>query len=237
MQTFAHYALPAAIAASALGAIVLCIVLMLYGFATAADDEPRFPSRRLFVIRIGHALAVTCFAAVVMLTVIAFLDQRRAAVVPPPTVVAASPLDDADLDARLSALEQRLGAVERRPSSTVEPTMPVARRTPPPAPPVARRPATVRRATLPERPARASSDEVPPLPPRGTGDSPTIGTASGDASPSPVSTPPPSPSLRAKVASDWKIIKRGFRSAGEDIESGFHEFSRRVKRAFTSDDR
>ena len=33
MQTFAHYALPAAIAASALGAIVLCVVLLLYGFA------------------------------------------------------------------------------------------------------------------------------------------------------------------------------------------------------------
>jgi len=237
MQTFAHYALPAAIAASALGAVVLCIVLMLYGFATAADDEPRFPSRRLFVIRIGHALAATCFAAVVMLTVIAFLDQRRAAVAPPPTVIAAAPRDDADLDARLSALEQRLGAIEQRAPSAVEATMGVARSTPPPAPPAARRPATVRRPTLPEHRARASSEEVPPLPPRGTGDSPPIGTAPGYASPSPPATPPPSPSLRAKVASDWVVIKRGFRSAGEDIESGFHEFSRRVKRAFTSDDR
>jgi hypothetical protein len=82
MQTFAHYALPAAIVASALGAVVFCIVLLLYGFATAADDEPRFPSRRLFVIRIGHALAATCFAAVVILTTVAFLDERRAVVLP-----------------------------------------------------------------------------------------------------------------------------------------------------------
>ncbi len=235
MQTFAHYALPAAIAASALGAIVLCLVLLLYGFATAADDEPRFPSRRLFVIRIGHALAATCFAAVVMLTVIAYLDERRAPVVPPLSV-AAAPGDGAALAARLSALEQQLGAIEQRASGTAEPALTIARSTPPPSPPAARRAATPRRLALPERPARAS-DEIPPLPPRGGGDSPMNGAAFGDASPSPASTQSSSTNVRGKVVRDWEVIKRGFRSAGEDIQSGFNRLSRRVKRTFTPDDR
>src|SRR5437762_10031618 len=109
MQTFAHYALPAAIVASALGAVVFCTVLLLYGFATAADDEPLFPSRRLFVIRIGHALAATCFAAVVILTTVAFLDERRA-VLP---VSGARSSDEDALETRINALEQRLEAAER----------------------------------------------------------------------------------------------------------------------------
>src|SRR5438552_10163632 len=110
MQTFAHYALPAAIVAGALGAVVFCTVLLLYGFATAADDEPRFPTRRLFVIRIGHALAATCFAAVVILTTVAFLDERR--VLPAPGAPRSS--DEDVLEARMNALEQRLEAAEKR---------------------------------------------------------------------------------------------------------------------------
>jgi hypothetical protein len=172
----------------------------------------------------------------VMLTVIAYLDQRRAPVVPPPSV-AAAPGDDPALAARLSALEQRLGVIEQRASATAEPAPTIARSTPPPAPPAARRAATPRRLALPERPARASSDETPPLPARGTGDTPMNGAAFGYASPSPASTQSSSTDVRGKVARDWEVIKRGFRSAGEDIQSGFNQLSRRVKRTFTSDDR
>ncbi len=234
MEMFAHYALPAAIAAGALGAVVLCVVLMLYGFATTAEDEPRFPTRRLFVIRIGHALAATCFAAVVVLIIIASLDERRGSVVPSPTKVATPPRDDAKLEARISALEQRLGAVEQRASAPVEPPQVIVRSMPPPAPPAVRRPATVRRPTLAERPARSASEEAPPLPPRATAELPQYGTATVEAPPPPA-TPSRPMGLRAKVASDWEIIKRGFRNAGKDIESGFHEFSRQMKRVFTSD--
>jgi len=236
MEMFAHYALPAAIAAGALGAVILCVVLMLYGFATTAEDEPRFPNRRLFVIRIGHALAATCFAAVVVLIVIASLDERRGSVIAPPPKVTPPSRDDAKLEARIRVLEERLGAVEQRASALVEPPQVIVRSMPPPAPPAVRRPATVRRPTLPERPARPPAEEALPLPPRATAELPQYATA-------PVETPPPPPAtssqqkgLRAKVASDWEIIKRGFRNAGKDFESGFQEFSRQMKRVFTSND-
>src|SRR5436190_793127 len=138
MQTFTQYALPAAIAASALGAIVLCIVLLLYGFARAADDEPRFPTRRLFVIRFGHALAVTCFAAVVMLTTVALLGERRTPTPVEPAARAAG--EDGALEARMSALEQRLDAVEQRPTESAS---------------VAATTSAPRRSVAPRRPAVA----------------------------------------------------------------------------------
>lgn len=232
MQTFAHYALPAAIVASALGAIVLCVVLLLYGFGSTADDEPRFASRRLFVIRIGHALAATCFAAVVMLTSVAFFDQRRAVVLAEPAASRSS--DDIEtLDARMSALEQRLQAAETRSGDT--PEQPVTMESPTPA---ARRALTSRRAGSPDRAPRSSSEGRASiaLPTRGAGESPVNGAAFGDASPPPM---PPSSSLdvRAKVGKDWEIIKRGFRDAGKDIQSSLSELPRRVKRSFGSDDR
>lgn len=229
MQTFAHYALPAAIAASALGAIVLCLILLLYGFATAADDEPRFPSRRLFAIRVGHALAATCFAAVVMLTAVAFLEQRREALSAPPPATAASS-GDAALDARVAALEQRLGAVEQRAGETPGAAVTAAPPTAPASPAVARRAVAPRRPAASDRARRAASEEIPPLPPRGAGESPLNGAAGGNASPT-AATSSHSPSR------DWEIVKRGFRSAGEDIQSGFNEFARRVKRTFGSDTR
>src|SRR6266540_1886757 len=165
MQTFAHYALPAAIVASALGAVVFCIVLLLYGFATVADDEPRFPSRRLFVIRIGHALAATCFAAVVIL---------------PESGTPRSSDEDA-LEARINVLEQRLEAAEKRSGDVRDQPATVESWMTPTAP-------AVRRAVTPRRPApadrpRRSAEEVATLPPRGAGESPIGGAALGSASP------------------------------------------------------
>lgn len=191
MQTFAHFALPAAMVAGALGAIVLCVVLLLYGFASTADDEPRFASRRLFVIRIGHALAATCFALVVMLTGVAFLGDRGAE--------APSSAEVETLQARVRALEQRPQPVDARGAAMREQPAALDTRlsalSPEPAPPPARRPVAARRVA-------ATTPAPPPA--------------------------EPAFDLRAKLSSDWQIIKRGFRDAGDDIKTSF-------KRTFGSD--
>jgi len=111
MQTFAQFALPGTILASAVGAVVLCVVLLLYGFKSEPDDE-RAPMRRLLLTRLGYALAAACFAVALMLSTAAFLDQRRVAAAAPPT---APTTDETQrLEARVNELEQRLAAAESR---------------------------------------------------------------------------------------------------------------------------
>jgi ABC-type transporter Mla subunit MlaD len=44
MQTFAHYALPGTILVGGLGAVILCLVLFVYGFRSDPDDEGLSPS-------------------------------------------------------------------------------------------------------------------------------------------------------------------------------------------------
>src|SRR5712691_1649425 len=110
MQTFSQFALPGTILASALGAVLLCLVLLFYGVKTEPDDE-RAPGRRLLLIRLGHAAAAACFATALMLGTVALIDQRRAAAagsIAPPTG------DTRRLEARVSELEQRLAAAESR---------------------------------------------------------------------------------------------------------------------------
>src|SRR5712692_2578526 len=107
MQTFAQFALPGTILASAVG---LCVVLLLYGFKSEPDDE-RAPMRRLLLTRLGYALAAACFAVALMLSTVAFLDQRRVAAAAP----LAPPTDETQrLEARVNELEQRLAAAESR---------------------------------------------------------------------------------------------------------------------------
>ena len=114
MQTFAQFALPGTILASAAGAVVLCVVLLLYGFKSEPDDE-RAPMRRLLLIRLGYALAAACFAVALMLSTVAFLDQRRVAAAAP----IAAPTDEVRrLEARVNELEQRLAAAGSRTSDS-----------------------------------------------------------------------------------------------------------------------
>src|ERR1700704_1535061 len=112
MQTFAQFALPGTILASAIGAVVLCVVLLLYGFKSEPDDE-RAPMRRLLLTRLGYALAAACFAVALMLSTVAFLDQRRVAAAAPLAPPSAPTTDEAQrLEARVNELEQRLAAAE-----------------------------------------------------------------------------------------------------------------------------
>jgi len=114
MQTFAQFALPGTILASAVGAVVLCVVLLLYGFKSEPDDE-RAPMRRLLLTRLGYALAAACFAVALMLSTAAFLDQRRVAAAAPLAPPTAPTTDETQrLEARVNELEQRLAAAESR---------------------------------------------------------------------------------------------------------------------------
>jgi len=145
MQTFSQFALPGTILASALGAVVLCLVLLFYGVKSEPDDE-RAPARRLLVIRLGHAVAAACFAAALMLSTVALIDQRRVA--PNPSI--APPAENTlRLAARVSELEQRLAATESRmsdagsPSALVASPVAMESRRPAALPPARARKATV----------------------------------------------------------------------------------------------
>jgi len=151
MQTFAQFALPGTILASAVGAVVLCVVLLFYGFKSEPDDE-RAPMRRLVMIRLGYAVAAACFAVALMLSTVAFLDQRQVAAAPP----IAPPTDEVQrLEARVNELEWRLAAAESRVGDAATVTAsPVTAASASPVTMAARRPAVVA-APHPQRVVRA----------------------------------------------------------------------------------
>jgi hypothetical protein len=193
MQTFAQFALPGTILASAVGAVVLCVVLLLYGFKSEPDDE-QAPVRRLMLTRLGYALAAACFAVALMLSTVAFLDQPRVAAVAPIAPPTAPTTDETQrLEARVNELEQRLAAAESRVSdSAVVAPSPVT---------IAPSPATVE----PRHPAVA-----PPARPRRVASAPRASSRAGA-----------SDDLGANVRDGWQAVKRGFREAGRDIRAGF----------------
>jgi hypothetical protein len=251
MQTFAQYALPGTILASAVGAVVLCVVLFFYGFRSEPDDEGPAPGRRLLVIRLGHALAAACFAAAVMLSTVALIDQRRIAA-PAPSVTALPTDDVPRLEAQMKALEQRLAATELRLGDVVQQRAALESR-PPGLAPLSRprKPASApARRPAPSPPAIGGSEvAAAPAPVReepkpATGDAgATVANREATARPAmsepPASSVSPSPApaedLRTKVREDWKTVKRGFRQAGESLRSGFADLGRRLKDTFARD--
>jgi hypothetical protein len=108
MPPLAHAALAASIVLSALGAIVICVLTVLYGFTPPGDEPPGQAHRRALLIRIGHAAAAACFAGTaIMLAVV--LAQVSAAVAP--TADPRVPALAAKLDmhvTRLQGMEQRM---------------------------------------------------------------------------------------------------------------------------------
>jgi hypothetical protein len=84
MPELAQGALAAALLLSALGAVIVCVMVMLFGFTGPEDEPPLRTARRLMYTRIGHALATTCFAATAILIGVVLL--RSARVAPPAEV-------------------------------------------------------------------------------------------------------------------------------------------------------
>lgn len=106
MNPLAHYALTGSIVASALGGLVLCGLIVKYGFLPAEDEPIVVARRRIFITRLAHTFAAACFAFTALLSVVA-LSPRSG--------VLASRLRNAEparlaedlraLDARVSAME------------------------------------------------------------------------------------------------------------------------------------
>jgi hypothetical protein len=78
MQVISHYALTASVIASAIGGVVLCLLLFLYG-AVPPDEEPRgVARRRTLVTRLGHTLAAACFAVTAVLALVVVAREAGA---------------------------------------------------------------------------------------------------------------------------------------------------------------
>jgi len=230
MQTFAQYALPGTIVASAVGAVVLCLVLLLYGFRSEPDDE-RSPAPRLLLIRLGHAVAAACFAAALMLSAVALMDQRQ--------MIALEPSSDVQrLKAQVRTLERRLAATESRvedarsPGTVVAPAVvPDAPRPSPSAAPRAKS-APPRRAPVPQTAVSTGERGAPPTI-REPGEPATIQPASSGQRAVPTTTTASNrDDLGVKMRDDWESVKQGFRDAGNDIRSGFADLGRKIKRTF-----
>jgi hypothetical protein len=112
------WALPAVIVTSALGALLMCLLVFRYGFpgADEAQPSPAEASRRLLLSRLGHAAAGVCFAISAMLGLVALIEGSRATTSADGLRSELGALRDhlAGLEARLGPVESRLGAVASR---------------------------------------------------------------------------------------------------------------------------
>ena len=112
MSTLVYTALTAVIFTSAAGALVMCLLVFKYGFAPSPDELPSDSVRRVFITRLGHALAGTCFAATAILAAVTLADLARRV---PPTA-AALPANDPRgtqlAELTLGALMSRIIAAE-----------------------------------------------------------------------------------------------------------------------------
>ena len=105
--------LAAILVASGFGALVMCLLVLRYGFAAPPDDAPQ-ARRREVATRLGHAIAGTCFAATAILAVVLMAHARREPGAPSPV-----PGDEPDgleqvVGARVSGVSERLAALELR---------------------------------------------------------------------------------------------------------------------------
>lgn len=126
MPGLAAAALPAIIVLSALGALSVCLLVARYGLPTG-DESPEAAPRRLLVIRLGHALAAVCFAAVAMLAVVALRARIPPGPAAPATADGVASGEVARLTDELRRLEARvsrhLTALEERVSRAEVPAV------------------------------------------------------------------------------------------------------------------
>src|SRR5256885_10583829 len=108
MSPLAHTALAASIVLSALGAVVICLLTAVYGFAPPDGEPPSRATRRLFLTHVGHVVAAACFAGTAILLAVALGQPARS------TSSAAGDARVPALASKLDAHMQRLEGVERR---------------------------------------------------------------------------------------------------------------------------
>jgi hypothetical protein len=94
------WALPGVVIVTALGALLMCLLVVRYGLTALADTggetSHEDSSRRALAVRFGHAAAGVCFAVAAMLGVVALVYHARA-------VVTVARSDDADRQRREQA--------------------------------------------------------------------------------------------------------------------------------------
>lgn len=111
--------LAAIVLVSGLGAVVMCLLALRYGFPPATDEVGDGRWRQI-VTSLGHAVAAACFAAAAILAVVLVAGARpqpEGAALPATLTADATNLLDAhvaDVTARLTALETRIDAMESR---------------------------------------------------------------------------------------------------------------------------
>ncbi len=110
VQLAAQYALTGSVVASAVGGIVLCLLIVRYGFGPPDDEAPAAARRRLFFTRLGHSLAAVCFAVTALLSVTALAP--RAAGTAPGDMPARLADEIRTLEARIQALEAGIGRLQ-----------------------------------------------------------------------------------------------------------------------------
>lgn len=109
MPPSAHTALVVSIVASALGALVMCLLVARYGLTPTSGEDAE---RGLLVTRFGHALAGVCFAATGILALVALVAPTREPRPAPTTIVKLEP--DRAAEARLQALAAEVKAIATR---------------------------------------------------------------------------------------------------------------------------
>ena len=268
MSSLAHTALAASIVLSALGAVVICLLTAMFGFTPPSEEPPAQATRRLFLTRVGHAVAAACFAGTAILLAVVLGQPTRAT--SPAGGDARVPALASKLDAHMERLEgverrmkesehtlerleaeisdataQRLApepspavttkAVER-PRAAAAPAKPAERPTVTVTPP---QKSTVT-VTPPPRPSPAPAR--PGEPPAVAAESPKDGeepAASPAPAPAPKASPPapgprssreapapPPADFRSKLRDDWRAIRRGWESAGDDFKSAIDRLRR-----------
>lgn len=109
MPASAHTALVVSIVASALGALVMCLLVARYGLTTDRGEDA---GRGLLLTRFGHAFAGVCFAATGILGLVALVSPTREPRPAPATVVKIEP--DRAAEARLQSLAAEVKAITTR---------------------------------------------------------------------------------------------------------------------------
>ena len=110
MPAFAPAALGVAVAVSAVGAVALCILVVLYGFTPTGDEaSDETAARRLLVTRVGHALGAVCFTATTILIAVVLARAQMS----PPSMPAPDPRLPR-LNAQITEQADRLSRTETR---------------------------------------------------------------------------------------------------------------------------
>ncbi|HEY3068110.1 MAG TPA: hypothetical protein VGL09_20140 [Methylomirabilota bacterium] len=87
---------------SGLGAVVVCALVLVYGYTPEINEKPREAVRRLALTRAAHAAATVCFAVSALLGIVALGMHARTV-----TDSAAVTRPTAELGATVSELQER----------------------------------------------------------------------------------------------------------------------------------